>query len=396
MGTTIGTLMQWQAAISEDYGSLLDAAADARPGDLQAISKLRKHWPAAQVTIAIELQEARRRSQSKFPNHPLLTADITGVQQATPWVIATAKAKRFGPHVHVLDGCCGIGGDSMALAARGPVTAVDHDPIRCWMAQTNAECSGQSVELADALGPFDAFHIDPSRRDPRSGRRLHEPEHWLPPLSSLEPIRQAIPDGVIKLGPGIDITTLPTHPTDEIELCSLHGSLSQAHLWCGHLATAPGLVRATRYPDGTSITGEPAPPPTGSTGQFDRWLAEADPAMERARLHGVHGMQWDMVEPCPGLGLLTGPECPDTPWFTRFEILEQMPWRPSRVQQAIQSFNPGVVEVKTRDGVIDPDPLQRRLSGHGDQPLTLFVLRCKRAEIALITRRVHPSAATKG
>ena len=396
MGMTIGTLEQWQSILGEPYDSLLDAATDARPGDLQAISRLRKQWPAAQVAIAIELQEARRRARDKFPNHPKLIADTAGVQQATPWPIATAKAKRFDADMHVLDGCCGIGGDTMAIAMRGPVTAIDCDPIRCWMAQTNAGCAGQAISLEDAHGDFDAFHIDPSRRDPVSGRRLQDPEQWLPALSSLQPIRQATANGVIKLGPGIDLHSLPMQATDEVELCSLHGALSQAHLWCGSLATAPGLVRATRYPDGESIAGVPAAPPAGSDSRFGQWLAEADPALERARLHGAHGEQWNMSEPCPGLGLLTGPECPDTPWFTMFEVLEQMPWRPSRVQQAIRSFDAGIVEVKTRDHVVDPDPLQRRFSGSGDRAITLFVLRCQRAEIALITQRVHQPAQSAG
>ncbi|MDG2292811.1 MAG: hypothetical protein P8L37_09130 [Phycisphaerales bacterium] len=396
MGTTIGTLQEWQSILSEPYSPLLDAAADARPGDLQAISKLRKHWPAAQVAIAVEIQDARRRSHGKFPHHPQLIADVAGVQQATPWSIATAKAQRFDADMHVLDGCCGIGGDAMALASRGAVTAIDCNPVRCWMAQTNAGCAGQAVALEDARVDFDAFHIDPSRRDPGSGRRLQDPEQWLPALSSLEPIRHATPNGVIKLGPGIDLQSLPMQCTDEVEFCSLHGALSQAHLWCGKLATAPGLVRATRYPDGESIAGEPAPPPAGSDSRFGQWLAEADPALERARLHGAHGDQWSMSEPCPGLGLLTGHECPDTPWFTMFEVLEQMPWRPSRVQQAIRSCNAGIVEVKTRDNVVDPDPLQRRFSGTGDRAITLFVLRCQRSEIALITQRVHPPAQSAG
>ena len=146
------------------------------------------------------------------------------------------------------------------------------------------------------------------------------------------------------------------------------------------------------YPDGESIAGEPTAPPAGNDSRFDQWLAEADPALERARLHGELGSHWNMAEPCPGLGLLTGPECPDTPWFTMFEVLEQMPWRLNRVQQAIRACNAGIVEVKTRDRVVDPDPLQRRLSGAGDRAITLFVLRCQRAEIALITQRVHQPA----
>lgn len=388
MGDVIGTLNQWQSLVSDEMRLLRDAAQDTAPGDVQAITRLRKSWPAPLVSLAVELQEARRRGQGKFPQHADLIADVDGMQQATPWPVAVAKAARFATCNHVLDGCCGIGGDAMALSAHAQVTGIDIEPIRCWMTSRNAGCDTRTMSVAEVAGDFDAFHVDPARRDPQTGQRTHHPEQWHPPLSSLDALRNRIPNGVLKLGPGVDPVSLPIRSEDELEFCSLNGTVSQAHLWCGSLALAPGLTRASRYPDGLSLTGEPAAPPCTDDGRFDHWLAEADPALERARLHGLAGAAWDLSEPSPGLGLLTGSTRPVSPWFTVFEVLEQMPWREDRVRHAIAALDPGVVEVKTRDRVVDPNPIQRRCSGNGERPLTLFVLRCGRSEIALITRRV--------
>ena len=390
MHIVIGTLSQWQAMVSDSMQPLLDAAASTAPGDLLAISRLRKTWPAELVSIAVELHDARRRGQSKFPNHTGLIADVDGMQQSTPWVIAQDKARRFPAGVRILDGCCGIGGDAMALAGRGEVTAIDIDPIRCWMTACNAGCNTNAMSITDVDRSFDAFHVDPGRRDPQTGRRIRNPDHWHPPLPALDALRARTDAGVIKLGPGVDPTDLSMRPDDELEFCSLSGTMSQAHLWCGTLATAPGQLRATRYPDGMTVTGTPGPAPSHDDGVFDQWLVEADPALERARLHGIVGAEWNLVEPNPGLGLLTGPTRPQSAWFTVFEVLEQMPWRQDRVKQAIAALDPGVVEVKTRNGVVDPDPIQRRLSGRGERRLTLFVLRCGRTETALITQRVTP------
>jgi hypothetical protein len=279
----------------------------------------------------------------------------------------------------------------MALAKRGRVTAVDIDPVRAWMAERNAGCDSRTMPIDDVHDSFDAFHIDPARRDPKTGRRARDPEQWHPPLSSLDELRTRIGDGVIKLGPGVDPSSLPLQAGDELEYCSLNGTLSQAHLWCGSLTTAPGQSRATRYPDGLTFAAEPEPAPCRFDGSFDRWLVEADPALERARLHGVVGASWDLAEPSPGLGLLTGTTMPRSEWFTVFEVLEQMPWRQDRVRKVVSSLDPGVVEVKTRSGVVDPDPIQRRLSGTGTKTLTLFILRCGRTETALITERVGPA-----
>jgi hypothetical protein len=388
MHIVIGTLSQWQTLVSDSMRPLREAAASTVPGDLQAISRLRKTWPAELVSLAVELQDARRRGHSKFPDHTALIADVDGMQQATPWVIAKAKAHRFPTGMRILDGCCGIGGDTMALADRGDVTAVDIDPIRCWMTACNAGCETSTMSITDVDDSFDAFHVDPARRDLQTGRRARNPEHWHPPLSALDELRARTTAGVIKLGPGIDPGELSMRSDDELEFCSLGGSLSQAHLWCGALATAPGQSRATRHPDGLTVTGLPAHAPCTFDGVFQRWLAEADPALERARLHGAVGAEWNLAEPSPGIGLLTGSTRPESTWFSVFEVLEQMPWRQDRVKQAITALDPGVVEVKTRDGVVDPDPIQRRLSGRGTRTLTLFVLRCGRSETALITQRV--------
>jgi len=89
----------------------------------------------------------------------------------------------------------------------------------------------------------------------------------------------------------------------------------------------------------------------------------------------------------PGLGLLTGNVQIDSPWMRAFEVLDDLPWRPQKVAGALRAMRAGIVEVKTRGGVVDPDQVQRMLRGEGDQRLTVFVLRFGHAIRAVITRR---------
>lgn len=64
-----------------------------------------------------------------------------------------------------------------------------------------------------------------------------------------------------------------------------------------------------------------------------------------------------------------------------------MPWIEKRVRAWLREHRAGVVEVKTRGRAVDPDALQNRLRGGGDEPYVVFVLRLGRAIEAIIARR---------
>lgn len=143
------------------------AAVDSR--DAASIARLRKRYDADLVAAALELADARRKAAAKFAGAGALWCDVAGVEQASGARVASWKARRMaealGAGGEVLDVCCGIGGDAMALARAGlRVTAVDLDERRAWMAAMNAGCptravDAESLELAGA-----ALHADPARR----------------------------------------------------------------------------------------------------------------------------------------------------------------------------------------------------------------------------------------
>tara|TARA_Y100000589_G_scaffold5128_1_gene4470 strand:+ start:2012 stop:3241 length:1230 start_codon:yes stop_codon:yes gene_type:complete len=381
----------WQWLLSEEGNRLLAAGSDVDPSDVSAIARLRKHWSLAQVSAAMELIDARRRASLKYPNHPPVVCDRPGIEQATPEIIAEYKTNRLlertGPGSHVQDLACGIGGDAMSFARHFEVTALDIDPLRCWMTGHNAGCATVQADILDAAPTGDWFHLDPGRRDPATGRRLHEPNQWHPPISCLPSLASVFKGGIVKLGPGVLIDQLPTDAGHGLEFLSLNGRLSQAHLWLGELAFERGPHRATMLPSGRTETGTPIPPPLGPIGSIGSVLCVPDPALERSMLHGNLAEQHQLLEPAPGLGLLTGDRIPDSTWFTSFEVDAVMPWREDRVVRWLREHDTGLVEIKTRDRTVDPDRHQRRLSGRGSIARTVFVLRMGRPVVAVITRR---------
>ena len=61
------------------------------------------------------------------------------LQQATDELLADYKARRFPAQRAVIDLGCGIGGDLLAIAQRGPTLGVDNDPILALLAAANLQ-----------------------------------------------------------------------------------------------------------------------------------------------------------------------------------------------------------------------------------------------------------------
>jgi hypothetical protein len=317
--------------------------------------------------------------------------DLEGLQMASSPTIAQHKAARFaasGQGTQVLDLCCGIGADAMALAAAGlrPL-AVDIDPVRIWMTQHNAHCDTALGDVTVLDLPCIPLHIDPQRRTSAGSRRTPSLSDLVPPLPFLEHLALHHPACCIKLFPGVPFDALPE---GEVEIVSEGGRVRQALLWTGTLARAPRS--ATSFPAGATINGEPGRPPVGPLGSM---VYSVDPAIERAELLGSIAQRHDLATPHPAVGLLTSDGVVDSPWLTRFEVLAFMPWSMDRVKSALAERGAGIVEVKTRGHALDPDVLQRRLRGSGDALLTVFVLRFGDAINAIIARRaIAPAAAS--
>lgn len=382
----------WQRLLALESAPLVAAAAGA--ADVAAIDRLRRSWPRDLVQAALMLAEARRKAAAKFPEPARLVADPAGVEQATSHVVAMHKARRFdAAGAAIVDLCCGIGGDAMALARAGTVTAIDVRPVRAFMAERNAACAAlcadvETSEIA-ALVPAGAlFHVDPARRDEGGARRTRLADHR-PGSAFLARLLRARPDGAIKLGPGIDIAAVaalfaPDHSW-ELEIVSERGALVQAIAWCGRLALHPGERTATRLPEGRALTARPRPLPAPSGGSgVDRYLVLVDPAVERAGLSGAAVAGMPVREVHPGLGILTSGERVSGPWIEAHEVLAELPWRVEKVRAWLAHRGAGVVTVRTRGGAADTDAAQQQLRGDGSIPYVVFVLRLGRAVRAVI------------
>ena len=377
-----------------------DAIACA-PEDTTAASvgRLRKRFDADLARGILEASAARRKGEGKLD--PLwvgsLLADIDGVEMASSARSSSYKAERFrrvlGEGARVADLCCGIGADSWGLAGAGlAVTGVDLDEARVEMYTHNLPSC--AVVCGDVLSgcpdEVDAFHLDPARRD--GTKRTHSLEDFSPGPEVWEKIMRAHGTGAIKLNPGVDAYALPS---GEVEILSEPGGLTQAVLWVGGLA-GDASRRATVLDDSgyvVSICGEPERP--DETNEIGSFIGTLDPCVERA----------DLVETLldatgtrlvhPGTGLVTSAECEAHGMVRWYRVLEVLPWNEKRVRGVLRGHDAGVVEIRTRGGVVNPDELQRRLRGDGTRSdLSVLVYRLGDRVVSVVAERATEKEPT--
>ena len=383
------------------------AAMGVERGDVKGIAGLRKMCSDAEVVrAAMVLGEARRKAVGKFgvKRAATLWADPAGVEMATSTVVADYKDAIFNMLLcrnDAFDLCCGIGGDAIALAPTLDLTVVDSDPVRAWMAARNSGCPAICADATTIDCSAAAVHIDPARRS--EGRRLWRSEDLLPSLAEVRSIMDRTTlGGAVKLGPGADLEAIEgAFPNGMVDVISERGRLVQTVVWIGDLVLAnPGSRQATlvmgqpgaQLPENSWVTiQEPVSieaPPATEDSRARRYVYEPDDSVERAGLLGALCAKLGAPMLHPRVGLLTSDVLLRSPWVSGFEVVEEMVWNEKRVKGVLEAHGAGIVEVKTRGGVVETDAMQGRLRGKGDAPMVVFVVRVGREVRAIIARRV--------
>jgi SAM-dependent methyltransferase len=360
--------------------ALADAVALA-PTDatfLACFERLRKHHPPELAKAALETALLRIRARDKFTAADRMYFTREPLEQATSEVVARHRAARFAAFGCVADLCCGIGGDALALAAAGlTVEAVDTDPLRVAMTETNAAALGLADRVRTCVGDalsvplpeVRAAFVDPARR--ADGRRYLDPEDYTPPLSA---IRARFPAGfplAVKIAPGVaqaDLRTLDA----EIEFVSLSGELKECVLWFGPLRTT--ARRATVLPARATLCAESpreARPPV----PVDAFLYDPDPAVTRAGL--VHDLaeQLDAHPIDAQVHLLTFDRHTLTPFATVFAVEHAAPFHAKLLRDYLRQRHVGRVTVIKRGSPADADDLVRKLKLDGPHHRTLVLTR---------------------
>lgn len=367
----------------------LTAAAELRPSEttfLACYERLRKSFPPALAKAALETVLLRARAAGKFSRADQLFFTREALEQASGEVVARYRAGRLGSWSCVADLCCGIGGDSLALAAAGlAVEAVELDPLRAAMAAANAAVLGLTdrvhVHTGDVrtvvLGGIAAAFADPARR--AAGRRYLDPEEYKPSLSAL---RDRFPAGfplAVKVAPGVDVAAV-AGPHAEVEFVSVDREMKDCVLWYGPLRSA--ARRATALPAGATLSADGPVPPLPAGADPDEFVLDPDPAVVRAGLAGLLAEQLGLRAFDPAIALLAAGRPVRSPFVVAYRIEYAERYHLRRLNEWLHQRRVGRVTLVRRGGRVAPEEVERRLKLRGDEHR--FVLLTRRGDEPLV------------
>ena len=318
---------------------------------------------AAAARWAFGQWELRARAKGRFPGAQGMLFVREALEQATHAELAAYHASRFPAGETVVDLTFGIGGDGLALAARGPVLGFEIDPERADYGRWNLAALGLAGEVRTADGldwlrangaPY--VLADPARRI--EGRRTLDPADFSPnPFEVAEAARDCR-RWLMKLSPMMPDALL-ADLAPRVEFTSFGGECREALLVGGSDALDGGVWAAhpEREPLAGGTTTVAALSPEG-------WLHDADPAAVRA--HALGGFGLAALGDAPGY--LVGP-CVESPWLRAYRIVEDVP--PKKLKATLRAMGAATPVLKQRGARQDLDRWRKELGSHGDRPVAV-------------------------
>ena len=345
----------------------------------QVMERLRRDAAAELCRAAVSLHACRLAAREKFGELAQdMMFDDAALQMASALPVATHRATRFADGEAVADIACGIGGDCVALAHRGPVAACDLDPVRTWMAQHNAEIAGVSAQVvvacADARAPAvrcASLFADPARRSD-GGRRVRHGNDYSPSLEQIVALRPGFRCVAVKVSPALNEEQLPS-TVDEVEYVSWRGQCREAVLW---FDPAAAVRRRATVIGGGSLLWDEVKPPKAEVGTPGAYLYDPDPAVVRSHLVGLLASQLNATLVGDQVAYLTSEEGRATPFARCFRVLEQVPFGLRRLRQQLKAEGWRPTEILRRRFPVEPAMLMRDLRGAGNTGTRTVSLIC--------------------
>ncbi|MFM7129199.1 MAG: hypothetical protein ACKO0V_07555 [bacterium] len=383
----------WELAVLEqpELAEVVSQLVAESEISLNTTESLRRRFGREMAEAILRLATSRRKAAGKMPQSEGLWLDPVRVEQATHQLVANHKARRFRG-LAVADICCGVGGDSLALAGEATaVVSVDRDRDALRRLYYNARVLGLESQILLVQGDANrdlidgrvAVHIDPDRRAAdRGGRPSFSLDACQPSLQTLLAYMTAYNGGAIKLSPGSDFELLETKANargirTETEIISLSGECREATVWFGQLA-GNDPRRATILPGSFGLSGQPEMKGLQAVeAKPGDWLFEVDTAIVRAGLAVKLAKQNQLGALTPDGAWLTGDdECHGIVGSVqRFQVIESTNADRRAVREMLRKIGWGAAVVKTR-GRLNASEVHKWLDAKpsGQTALTLIMI----------------------
>jgi SAM-dependent methyltransferase len=358
---------------------------------LRDIERLRREFSPDLAQAACQMYQLRVAARQKFRQADRMYFTRDALEQSTGEIVARHRARRFRGFSPIADLCCGVGGDTLALAEQAEVQAVDIDPLRLAMARANVEAVRPSHPVqfhqADVIawqpGEMPAAFIDPDRR--ATGQRQVRLSDYRPPWSAIMDRWGRTTAWAMKVAPAVPWDDLDRLDA-EVEFVSLRGELKEGVLWFGEFRST--RRRATTLPTGATLASEEAPNcPIGPIGSF---VHDPDPSVTRAGLVSELAKLLDAHQLDPQVAFLSGEKPSKSPLARSYRIEAVLPFAAQRLREFLRIRRVGQVSWLKRGHAADVAFLARQLKLAGDEHRTIILTRLGGEPKAIVAVGVAP------
>ena len=347
----------------------------------------------------------RKRSWPRFPREATWFWTDTLLQQASDWQTALYKASLIPDDAPIFDLCCGAGVDAVALSHSHPVTAIDIDPLACYLTQANYDWNkldfnadgtmrpqrSFAVECGDVLEQLDELHawvhIDPDRRPDE--KRTTSTEWMQPSLESLIPLLQQCPGGMIKLAPATEVPLPWSERCCRLWVGDRRQCRQQLLIW-GLPQFPAGQLGAVSLDAACTIIPflSQSEPFADSTATPDQFVFDFHPSLRASGLSAAFALSLGIASLGDVSGYLTGPEPIDHSLVDAYEVLEAISWDEKKVRKMLRDRNIGTLVVKKRGCKgLDPNKLQLSLPDkRGELSGILILAEINKKQMALLVK----------
>lgn len=391
---TLNELVDYQWLVGEEAAAWLNEFAASSTPSHRILQQLRKDLSAERARLVVQQLELRRKAVEKFGEAAarMFFTDVS-LQQATDREIGTYKASRFSGRSVIIDYCCGIGGDTIAFAAKGATLGWDRSPPIALLARANLHACGLGNQAQVCVGNVEdqppaanqQWHLDPDRRT--DGRRSTHVEWHSPDEQTIKDWLTSAPNGAIKLAPAAALDA-DWQSRAELEWISRDRQCRQLIAWFGEFAIAQGQRRAT------AVHGDRAHSFVGAentlldiAAEVGQFVFDTDPAVRAAKLTGALANSLECQQLAPGESYLTSDHECDHPLLTGFQVTEVLPLRLADLAKLLKARSIGSLEIKTRGVATNPEQVLGKLKLSGSRPVTLLLTKLGKREIAILAER---------
>lgn len=369
----------------------------------------RQHYASKlSVDLLHYLRSLEPKVARKFLNPSQWIWSSRHLELSSNQLTAEMVASHFPVGAHVLDIGCGGGADAVALAGRGPVTAIDRDDFAVRMTLANRELKGEAlspsfeVQLADAESlelPPDAFvHLDPDRR--QVDRRSISLQWHSPAKESIVKLVTDSAGGSMKLAPACnDSPSFLNRPVVK-HWISFQQSVVQQRWWWGlqsledsrcflsAYSAKLGWVHASPVFDQFAINSSKIIR-TASEVSDGSYIGDGDPALRAAGCQAgyVEGKDCWMLGATNGYYLANAP-IPELPLIKWRKVARILALRGKDLRNYINRNELDGIELKTRlAGPISSD-IQKLASVSGNRRCYVYATKLGSKACAIIAQDI--------